>query len=217
MPVVVVDGWNDTFDLAPTLENTLDPGPAWVGGAGVVAGLALVIATHPLVVGSGWRLIVVIAGAVFVAAWALLVLGFGGTRIEGVAYSVATAAWMLAAWSLVIGSGAGWALAAVAVLIGVGGQLVATWRWHRLAMRRLEALRGLAHRGERTSGWIVAIAGEPWQRDLTLEAADGTGRSWSAEHTAWLTVRPTVGHPVGIWTSSTGDAVVALVPRNRPA
>ncbi|WP_210728636.1 hypothetical protein, partial [Cellulomonas septica] len=66
----------------------------------------------------------------------------------------------------------------------------------------------------------------------TVVAVDGSGRRWSVVPRAWdrpgvggtwpLTThvwslpRLATGHPVGVWTTAAGDAVVVLVPRRRP-
>ncbi|WP_456846325.1 hypothetical protein [Cellulomonas sp. P5_C6] len=216
VPVVVVGQWMDTFAVPSDLERSMDPGPGWVVPGGVVVGAALIAATWTTVSTSDWRPVVALAGLAFVAAWAFLALAIGGTRTDGLAYSVATAAWMLGAWSLTIGMGAPWLIAAAVTSIGAVGQLVVALRARRLAIRRRAAVRGVGDEGVRTDGWIVGFAGAPWQRELTIEAADGTGRTWSAEHCAWRDLRPTIGYPVGIWSTSGGNAVLVLAPRVTP-
>lgn len=218
MPVVVVGQWMDTFGVPPDLERSMDPGPGWVVPGGVVVGVALIAGTSATVSTSDWRPVVALAGLAFIAACAFLALAIGGTRSDGLAYSVATAAWMLGAWSLTIRMGAPWFIAAAVTSVGAVGQLVVALRARRLAIRRKAAVHGVGDEGVRTDGWIVGLAGMPWQRELTIEAADGSGRTWSAENRTWRDLRPAVGYPVGIWSNTSGGgAVLVLAPGVSPS
>ncbi|MEZ0448609.1 hypothetical protein [Cellulomonas sp. ICMP 17802] len=212
MPVVAVEDWSATFHLRPDVERSSDPGPAWVPATAVMVGLALIAATWSA--GSPWRLVAALAGVVFVVAWAYVALAVGGLRGEVVGYGVATVAWMCGAWSLTTGIGAE-PIGVVVVAVGAAGQVRAMTRIRRVALRRREAIGELADGARRIDGWVVASAGAPWQRALTIGAADGSGRTWTAEHRAWRELRPAVGHPVGIWSTTAGDAVVVLAPRTR--
>jgi hypothetical protein len=221
VPVVVVPDWVDTFSLPSDLHRAVEPGPAWMVPAGVVAGLALVAVTWFVPPTS--KVTFVIAWLTAAVGWAVLASARGPARRDAAAIGVFTAGWIwgVGCWSLGVRSESPgdrrWLIGVAFLAVGVVGQLVASARLHRLARHRQAALGSLEVGGTRTDGWIVAFPRPALQRGLTLEAADGSGRTWSAVHRAWRSPRPMVGHPVAIWATADGDAVVVLTPRVSPA
>jgi hypothetical protein len=217
----MVPDWVDTYRLPRDLDRSLDSGPTWIVVAGVVAGLALVVGGR--FVGVASSVTFFIAWLAAVAAWVLLASARGPAWTDALGTGVFTAAWIWGVGSWALGarsedpSDQRWLIGVAFLVVGAWRQLAWAARLHRLATRRQAALRSLAEGGTRTDGWIVALARSPIRRGLTLEAADGSGRTWSAEPRAWRSPRPAVGHPVAIWTTAEDVAVVVLTPPVRRA
>lgn len=217
VPVVVVPDWTATFQVPPDAQRALAPWPVWLAPAAVLVGLALVAALGTA--GAPWQALAVLGALGFVAAWVAIALAAGPRRLDGVAYAVAYAAW---AWIWFAGIGAAgddarspftFAIAAG----GLVGGLISTSRARRSARLREDAVRHLREGdgGTRIEAWAVARTRSLDARGVTLLAADGSERTWSAEYRGGQGFRPATGYPVAVWTATDGTAAVVLAPRDR--
>jgi hypothetical protein len=98
VPVVVVPDWVDTFSVPSDLDRSVEPGPAWMVPAGVVAGLALAAVTWFADPAS--QVTFVIAWLTAAVAWAVLASARGPARTDAAAIGVFTAGWI---WALAAG------------------------------------------------------------------------------------------------------------------
>lgn len=228
MPYVTVDDWAATFTVPAGLARRLEPEPDWVVPAGAVVGLAPVLALGP---DAATPSVGVVGAVAFLVGLVVRTLAVGPAPVAWLAHGVCLAGWTWIAWFVTAGVDAGWVPVVAFVALGVTGEMVVGARERKVVRARQAAVRALDGGGTRTNGRFVA--GRDVPRDgQTVVAVDGSGRRWSVVGRAWdrpgaTRTWPTTppvwaaprfapGHPVGIWTTATGDAAVVLVPRRRP-
>lgn len=228
MPYATVDDWAATFTVPPDLARRLEPEPAWVVPAGAVVGLAPVLA---LGADAATAPVALVGVVTFLVGLVVRHLAVGPAPLAWLAHGASMAAWTWIAWFVTAGLDAGWVPVVAFVAVGVVGEAAVGARERKVVRARQAAVRALADGGTRTPGRFVAGGDVPGDGP-TVVAADGSDRRWSVVPRAWdrpgvartwATATPVwalprlaTGHPVGVWTTATGEAAVVLVPRRRP-
>lgn len=214
---LVVDHWADTSRLPADAERRASAGSWLPVPVGLVIGAAIAATAWLLGQGGGARVLLGVGLAAFVVAWVVLALALVPVRLEPVVHGISLAAWTSYAALLPLATGVPAGPAVAIVAVGATGQLVATRRLHGEAAARHRAVRRVTADGVRSEGWVVAAAGPPWERVLSVELAERPGTTLAAVHRNPLLVRPRRGHPVGVWRDTDdGSAWLVLVPR-RPS
>lgn len=206
--VLTVDDWAGTFQVPSGAERQFEPGPRWLvptaGALGLVLAVLLLSPGPPSPL--AW-----LGVPLFVACAVAIALNLGGARGVTAATALATLAWVATGAVLLGGAFPDHRLLIALLTLGILGHVVGAERLRRRAHEDHDCVVA-ARRGTRTDGWVVHVDGPPWERHLGVEASGGTGGPWTGSQAGWRTLRPGVGHPVGIWQGEAGRTVV-LLPR----
>lgn len=206
--VVTVDDWAGTFQVPAGAERRFEPGPRWLvptaGALGLVLAVVLISPGPPPPF--TW-----LGVLLFLASAVAMALNLGGGRGVTAAMAGATLGWFALVAAVLGTDHLDNRLVIAFLALGLLGQVVAAERLRSRSLRDGNCVVA-ARRGARTDGWGVRVDGPPWGRQLGVETSGGPGGPWTGSQAGWQTLRPGVGHPVGIWQGEAGRTVV-LLPR----